>query len=471
MPKKGVRIMLFVVIFLLILYLLAICLPYVPYKAVSKKAQTAFDPADCYSETVGRERADLLFDNQEALEMHLRLIDRAEKKITVATYQISPDTAAGRAYLVALSEAAARGVQIDFLTDGRNEWLSLRKDPLMQAFSRQKNVTISIYNPVDFLHPTTLMAAQHAKFLIIDDQYYLLGGRNLNDLFLGTAGPRHNQDAEIFVVETADAKGSSLRELESFFEELKTDVRTRPFCQTKQTAAIRKEEKALHTEQDALRKKYPAAYEKQYDLLKQTVPTNKITLLKTAATPENKPPLLWEQLNTLAASGKQVKIITPYLMCGQPMYRDLEQLFSKTEKAAILTNAPESGANLIGCSDYLNQKERIWSLGAEVNEYSNQKSLHMKAYLVDDRLAIIGSSNMDMRSVYIDTELMAAVDSPALFQKLEKEYDRMYAASRTVQKDGTYKVHADFQEKELSTGRKLLYTFLRIISPLIRRFT
>lgn len=40
--------------------------------------------------------------------------------------------------------------------------------------------------------------------------------------------------------------------------------------------------------------------------------------------------------------------------------------------------------------------------------------MHTKSILIDDRLNLIGSFNWDMRSAYLDTELMLLVDCPAL---------------------------------------------------------
>ena len=41
-------------------------------------------------------------------------------------------------------------------------------------------------------------------------------------------------------------------------------------------------------------------------------------------------------------------------------------------------------------------------------------SLHTKTILVDDRLSAVGSYNYDMRSTYLDTEMMLVIDSPEL---------------------------------------------------------
>ena len=58
--------------------------------------------------------------------------------------------------------------------------------------------------------------------------------------------------------------------------------------------------------------------------------------------------------------------------------------------------------------------------------------------LIDDRLSIVGSYNLDMRSTYQDTELMLAVDSEALSAELREEIDRDKTYSRTMTDSGEY---------------------------------
>ena len=48
-------------------------------------------------------------------------------------------------------------------------------------------------------------------------------------------------------------------------------------------------------------------------------------------------------------------------------------------------------------------------------------SCHTKAVLIDDRMSIVGSYNLDMRSTYQDTELMLAIDSEKLNSMIRKE--------------------------------------------------
>lgn len=59
-------------------------------------------------------------------------------------------------------------------------------------------------------------------------------------------------------------------------------------------------------------------------------------------------------------------------------------------------------------------------MGAKVLEYHGGVSYHGKSAVIDDRLTIVGSFNMDMKSAYQDTELMLVIDSRPLCEILKK---------------------------------------------------
>ena len=69
---------------------------------------------------------------------------------------------------------------------------------------------------------------------------------------------------------------------------------------------------------------------------------------------------MWYTITELMKSGDDVTVYTPYIICGKEMYEDLTQVCKKTENVEIITNDVSSGANPWGCTDYLNQKEKIW---------------------------------------------------------------------------------------------------------------
>lgn len=103
-------------------------------------------------------------------------------------------------------------------------------------------------------------------------------------------------------------------------------------------------------------------------------------------------------------------------------------------KASDRVECSGKGSNPWGCTDYLNQKKKILETGADVYELMNDYPVHTKAVLINDRLSVVGSYNLDMRSTYLDTELMLVIDSEKLNQQIhETESDYMEKAKRYLQ--------------------------------------
>lgn len=101
-------------------------------------------------------------------------------------------------------------------------------------------------------------------------------------------------------------------------------------------------------------------------------------------------------------------------------------------------------------------KRKIWATGVQVHEYLGPHSNHTKAVLIDDRLSIVGSYNLDMRSTYQDTELMLAIDSEALAAELREEIDRDKTYSRTMTDSGEYHYEENYHPREMSTEKRFL---------------
>ena len=86
-------------------------------------------------------------------------------------------------------QAAERGVKVNLLLDGMNEFLYLERSELFKALCTHENVEVRVYNPIDAFHILKGNYRMHDKYLITDDTMYLLGGRNSNDIFLGIGRP------------------------------------------------------------------------------------------------------------------------------------------------------------------------------------------------------------------------------------------------------------------------------------------
>lgn len=457
-----------VIVVLILIYVGALTLPYVAHKKVSSTFVKDFEKRSFTNDQAGTERVSYLNDNVEALLYRLRMAEEAKKEIILSTFDFNSDHA-GHDIMSVLYQAANRGVKVRIIVDGISGFLDLKGDPWFQALVSHDNVNIRTYNPVNLLKPWTMQARLHDKYFIVDDKMYLLGGRNTANLFLGDYSSKKNIDRELFVYETQASSGSSIYQLKDYFEHVWTSQDSKNYTCRKMTDKVKNCITQLEKQYLDLQTQYPQAYE-TWNWESLTKETQKVSLLSNPVNAGNKEPWMWYALNQLMKQGEKVTIYTPYIICGKEMYQDLHQLMQNGTCVDIITNAVSSGANPWGCTDYLNQKENIWKTGANVYEFMGKHSCHTKALLIDNHMTILGSYNMDMRSTYQDTELMLVVDSPELNAEIAKEMETDKTYSRTMEDDGTYTYGEYYKEKEMSTGKKIFYAVLRVVTIPIRRF-
>ena len=150
------------------------------------------------------------------------------------------------------------------------------------------------------------------------------------------------------------------------------------------------------------------------------------------------------------------------------MYDTLRETASHA-KLQIVLNAVEKGSNPWGCTDYLNQKKKILKTGADVYELMNEHAVHTKAVLIDDRLSVVGSYNLDMRSTYLDTELMLVIDSQELNGQIQDTENIYIKKSKEVLSSGQETEGSLYEKKILSRKKKLFYGVLRVIIRPLRQ--
>lgn len=459
------------IIFILILiYIALLTVPYLRHKKVSENFQNDFSQRAFYSSQVGSERIAYINDNTDALLYRLQMIQQAEQEIILSTFDFNADKG-GKDVMAALMSAADRGVKVRVIIDGFSGFLDVKGKGTQwfQALASHENISLRIYNPITLLKPWKMQARLHDKYLIIDHQMFLLGGRNTTNLFLGDYSKSKNIDREIFVYETEDSKDSSLYQLRAYFEKIWALKDSREFTCKKLSDEIQECIVSLNNRYQKLKETYPKAYT-DWDFQKLTFETNKISLLCNPLEAENKEPWMWYSIHQLMLQGKEALIYTPYIICGKEMYQDLTDLKDNNIPLEIITNDVASGANPWGCTDYLNQKEKIWKTGAKVYEFMGGHSCHTKAVLIDDRMSIVGSYNLDMRSTYQDTELMLAIDSEKLNSMIRKEAETDKTYSKTMGSDGNYIQGENYVPKKLSTGKKIFYWTLRVLTVPLRKF-
>ncbi len=463
MKKTAIKIVK-IVLLILCLFLVSAILVNLILPAFHKKPDASYEEtlSALYSETEGssKERIRSIDENEEALLWRLRMIASAKESVILTTFDLRPDES-GTDVMAALYQAAESGVQVKVLLDGIYEPVYLSGSDTFHALCAHENVEVRFYNPISLKYIYRVNYRMHDKYLIIDDKMYLLGGRNTNDIFLGNYQEGINIDREILVYEEEPGMGTSFQQLMAYFETVWKDPCVQRKTVRMKQATAAQIYSAFEERYKQLLDRYSGAAE-YAEWQEDTYPANQIVLLSNPVHAGNKSPQLLSAIQELCKDSNDIVIQTPYVICDSYMYSVLAQM-EETAEVRILLNAVERGSNPWGCTDYLNNRDKILAAGADVYEVMNEHALHTKTILIDDHISVVGSYNFDMRSTYLDTELMLVIDSEELNQYFRDMAETYIDKSKEVLSDGSQSEGVYYEAAELPAKKQFIYQILRVL--------
>src|SRR5262249_9464588 len=101
--------------------------------------------------------------------------------------------------------------------------------------------------------------------------------------------------------------------------------------------------------------------------------------------------------------------------------------------------------------------EELLEAGVRIHLYK-KNLLHAKHLSIDDAVAVIGTSNLDIRSFALNAEVMLMLYDRGVTAELIVEEERSFASSRLL----------DLVEwRRRSFGRKVVQNLARLLSPLL----
>lgn len=456
------------------------------------------------------ERARIIEDNGDALLERVKMISNAKSEIVLSTFDFRADES-GKIILGALIDAADRGVSVNVIVDGVSGFLRMKGNPYFEALAASSGTSIKIYNKVNPLAPWRSMGRLHDKYLIADKSSYIIGGRNTFSYFLGSNSQYKNYDRDVLVYCENANEDSSVNDLLSYFENVWNYKESKPYMSgvnslesdsghfiinadennDKSNSVTQKKSKLLSKSDVAAAKEelislYTEYYannadnvftvtssdeelkDADYDnvsgdrtdntdnnIYKDTYEVRNIALLSNPIEYTSKKPVVWYQLVELMKNAhSKVKIHTPYIICNDYMYDGLEEVCNSVENVSLMTNSIGNNGNPFGSADYYVNKNKILGTGIDVWEYEGGYSYHGKSVLIDDNISVIGSFNLDMRSAYLDTELMLVIDSEDINRKLSESMESYEHVARNANSDGSYDNPYDVEPVELSQYRR-----------------
>ena len=409
--------------------------------------------------TGGSERAVIVEDNSDALLNRVRMIQNAQSEIVLSTFDFMSDES-GRIMLGALCEAADRGVKVEVVVDGFDGVLHMKWNPYFYALSAKENVTLMMYNEINPFTMYKGMARMHDKYLVVDRQIYMLGGRNTFNYFLGDYSDYKNYDRDVLVWRrepAAEQESASVNDILAYYETVKNSGECSMFASGKHIAdwyCVKRAEERIAEDY----KEYCDEHEElscDYSYEENTFPVDGIALLSNPVNAGVKEPVVWYKLMSLVSSAEtSVKLHTPYIICNDMMYDTLTGAAAGKE-VSVMTNSVANNGNSFGAADLEKNRDKMLATGISLLEYEGGVSYHGKSLVIDDDISVVGSFNMDMRSAYLDTELMLVIKSDELNTQLRDIMSGYEKSAVTALPDGTYDNPYNVVPQKITTTRKV----------------
>lgn len=449
------------ILLVLLVYLALALVPYALVPVLTRRSGEAEAPA--ITACTG-ERATILPTGEEALDARMNLIENAQHDLVIGTYILANDDS-GHLVSAALLNAADRGVRVRIVIDGLIGEYNLLTSDLGRALNAHENIELRSYNRVNLLKPWSLNACFHEKYVIADGRIMLLGGRNLSNEFLTPEDhPAYNFDMDILIWAEEGTANAPAAAVTAYFNELWDTCTAEPYPAEpgRKAAAVESLREELRGRYDA----YRAAHEdalRPVDWAARTVPVDGFALLVNPMQPSASEPTVWNDLAGLMRQAKErVWMLTPYLVLSRQMKDDLTDLAAMPIETKLLTNSRAGGNNIIASADMLLRMSDLQNMGLDLYAFQGPASMHTKVLLIDRDISVFGSFNFDMRSAYIDTEMMLAVKSEGINRMLEAHMQSMFAQSLPL--EGGEQEEGGVEPLEIDAMKNVIIT---VLSPFV----
>jgi cardiolipin synthase len=152
---------------------------------------------------------------------------------------------------------------------------------------------------------------------------------------------------------------------------------------------------------------------------------------------------------------KRVVITTPYFIPDAPLLTALIIAVLRGVEVHLVLSAVED--QFLVSQAQRSYYEELLEAGVKIHLFQ-ERFLHAKHMTVDDQVAVIGSSNMDIRSFVLNAEISLIVYDPAFTIQLHAEQDRYFRGSRLL-------TLQEWQQR--SFAARFTQNLARLMSPLL----
>jgi cardiolipin synthase C len=385
----------------------------------------------------------LLDRNEVAWTARLALTDEAVSTLDIQ-YFIWQTDATGQLLLRRVLQAADRGVYVRLLFD---DFALVGFDREVAGLNAHRNIEVRVFNPwrrratllkaFEFVFRVgTLNHRMHNKIYAADDSFAIIGGRNIGDRYFGLHDGFIQNDLDVMVA------GAAATDVLETFEQYWSSALSWPG-----TAFSRGEDDDILLER--VRARLDADVIARADTLSATgldpmlwsgylealddwfIAGSSTLHVDSPDVPDVSPEAVNEELIRVVSEAEhEVLVSTPYFIPDREFVNLLGELTDRGVRVAVVTNSLASNNQSIAHTGYRPWRRRLLRLGVELYEFrrdaelrrdyatppvvAGSMGLHTKAVVVDRRLSLVGSPNVDPRSLVLNTEIALTIDSEEL---------------------------------------------------------
>jgi cardiolipin synthase len=317
-----------------------------------------------------------------------QLIDGARASLKIYYYIFAAD-GSGQHILDRLAAAQRRGVAVTLMIDafGSADTPAHFFDPLIAAGGH--------FGRFGARRSTRYLIRNHQKMAIADDRRLLMGGFNVEDGYFGIPPEDCWLDLGLLI------EGPQVEAMSSWFGQLWRWVSTRKQRFRTLRRMVRHWRPPVHDIHSPMRWVIGG-------------PTRRLSP--------------WAQMvKHDLEQAQRLDMVEAYFSPGRGMLKRIARAAQKKGARLILPSRSDNGATVAAARLLYGP---LLKRGVEILEYQPCK-LHMKLIVVDDSV-YIGSANFDMRSLFLNLEVMLRIEHAGFAQAMRGFIDRRAGESRQV---------------------------------------
>ena len=334
----------------------------------------------------------------------IRDLQRAQEEIIFEYYIIDNDYI-GSTILSLLGRKARAGVRVKIIYDAIGSW---RLDKKLLSQMKNSGIELRCYNALHF--PYLLPSSHrrnHRKIILIDRRILYLGGINIASRYLGHSEIGFWRDDHLRIEGEAAYKAAMY-----MFPNEKTSVRKR---------------------------------------LSSSICPMQFVCTSAHSSPSV---LLYIFMETLGAARHSIRISTPYFLPPSSVLDSICMAAQSGVEVELIVPAKTDVALINWAS--MPALRRCAEYGVKIYRYEGG-FLHSKVIVVDSSITIVGSANMDYRSIYYNLEVAAIIYNKPLAKHYDLQFDSDVAHSRRV----------DILQLQSSTFARIKEGVAQLVAPLL----